>query len=686
MIEVETPTGDILEFPDGTPEAEMQAATRRYLQMQPVDRDTGAPALARMLVGGSTDQPSRLATLQQFYPDAAPDPDDPENFIYTNPETGIRTAYNPSGMDPGDIASLAREIYQGAGGAMGGAAGLLVGAPSGPGALATAAGGAGMGTLAGEGLFQATARMMGMQDLRPLSQATTEAALIGGAGLTGVPGGAVMGQTARETVKSVVRGSGDRRFMQEAVREAQQLGIDPTLSVSLHRTMWDEIEQHLAKVPGARGFLLRKAQDANETVGNFVRDRTIEMAGRANVDATIAGRAVQRGAEEFSDTFRAKGRELYDAVDRAIPSGTPIRLDKSRETLGQLADLAPDFPAISDTLSNPRIRQLYQNVEASLAESGGEIPYELARQLRSAVGTSINNASLMDDIPTSQLKQVYGALSQDIMGAARGVSETAYNRARRADTYWKAGRERIDGMLQGLMKKDPEQVFQALQTSGKRGATRLRTIRNSVNDNQWNLLRGEVFRRFGRVAPGQQDAGGDVFSMNTFLTNWNQLDDSARDLLLSNDQGFKEAMETVASYSAKVRDASQLFANPSGTAQGALGGFATMTTLGAPFAALTGSASLGLPAMVAGGTISARGMAGLMQNPNFVKWLASSTEVNPAGWGAHVGLLANIAGTGTLEQDEALGQYADSLQNILGQNLISQDPGSRNVTIPIPPP
>lgn len=83
----------------------------------------------RAIVGSAAPQ-DRLANIQRYYPDAIPYGDD--NFIYTEPETGRITLYNPEGLDLGDVASVAKEATIATASTLGAIAGGLAGVAGGP--------------------------------------------------------------------------------------------------------------------------------------------------------------------------------------------------------------------------------------------------------------------------------------------------------------------------------------------------------------------------------------------------------------------------------------------------------------------------------------------------------------------------------------------------------------------------
>ena len=114
-----------------------------------LDQSTGAPPKVRMLVDSARSPQDQLATLKKFFPDARHFVEG--NFLFTHPETGKETLYNPGGLEFGDIAGSARVGAGMVGGTLGGAAGV----PAGPAGVLT---GVGLGTAGAEAGFDVLAR------------------------------------------------------------------------------------------------------------------------------------------------------------------------------------------------------------------------------------------------------------------------------------------------------------------------------------------------------------------------------------------------------------------------------------------------------------------------------------------------------------------------------------------------
>ena len=84
---------------------------RELLEDPNLDKETGAPFEARAFVGLIVKPEDRLAAVRQMFPDAEA-VGGGENFVFCSPETGQPTLFNPSGLDIGDVAGVAREGLQ----------------------------------------------------------------------------------------------------------------------------------------------------------------------------------------------------------------------------------------------------------------------------------------------------------------------------------------------------------------------------------------------------------------------------------------------------------------------------------------------------------------------------------------------------------------------------------------------
>src|SRR6185312_4698311 len=137
-----------------------------------------------------------------------------------------------------------------------------------------------------------------------------------------------------------------------------------------------------------------------------------------------------------------------------------------------------------------------------------------------------------------------------------------------ANNLWKQGIAKIDNFLQPLLdKKTPEQVFKTLESSSQQGSTNIREVLGSLDQPQRDMVVGTMLQRMGSAKPGQQNAEGSAFSLDTYLTNWNKLSPKTKDELFNTTSfpGLRDDLDTVARIAADGRISKRAFANPSGT-------------------------------------------------------------------------------------------------------------------------
>lgn len=620
-----------------------------------IDTTTGAPAHVRVLVGGAPTAEGRLATLRRFFPDAERDVVDPDNFVFTNPETGRLTLYNPKGFDLGDVAGVTREVSQVAGGT----AGAIAGTPGGiPGAIA----GGALGTAAGEELFNVVARAFGTEDPRTLGERSLETALIGATGALAGFGTSAVGAGVRGTTKAAFRGgAAGQREAAAAVEDLGRFGAVPSVSQATKSPALDTIETFIARTPGGAGRIRKAVDRTREQITEGIERLARRVAGGRVPEPFVAGRTVRLGIEGpggFVPRFQAKAEVLFNRLDEFIPATKPVTPTQTKTVLSELALPVPAQPELSAVLSQPAIRKFAQAFEGV-----EDIPYAVLKQFRSAVGRKLSSGDLISDIPRADLKQLYGAITRDMEAAAKATGPLAEKAFMRANAFYKAGIARIDDVLEPLIKnKVPEQIFDAIERAGRQGPTKIRAIRRSLTEEQWRAVIGPIIKRIGKAKPSAQLAEEGEFAFDTFLTNWNAIGKEAKDALFSGAglKGLRENLDALGRAASRVRESSQMFRNPPGTATSLIG---QAMILGGGVAPIAGAATfatgelLVFPAMLGMVMVQFNLAARLMTSPGFVKWLAQTTKIKPTGFASHLGRLAGIAAISEPETKAAILEY-----------------------------
>lgn len=478
------------------------------------------------------------------------------------------------------------------------------------------------------------------------------------------PAAARMG--AADLTKRAIRGGEDgRRAMEQRIQDLKNSGVDnPTMGLASGNQLVGGVENLLQSTPGAIGIMRRAREDALAGLQG-TSERAATTAGGANRGSIEAGRAVQSGIQQFRDDFKTQQGQLYDRMDRYIPSQTPVNVARTKGALAEVNADIPGAPELSKQFKVARLQAIEQAMQSDTAGApqslmvysrppvgGGGImnapverapilvqtpefpnrqtlPFEAVKKTRTLVGNEIADTNLASSIPRSKWNPIYGALSEDLRGAAQAAGPQAEQAFNRANAFTRAGMDRVERVQPFADAASPEQAFQMLNRTLGDNATTLQAVKKTLPEGARGQVAGTVIDRLGRATPGQQNEMGTNWSPETFLTNWNRMAPKARDELLSgfpNADKVKADIEAVAKTTSRMRDSSKMWANPSGTGANT----AARALMGA--AGLGGVTGVLSPTMLAGGAAGmtmANGAARMLTNPGMVNAAASRTTIDP---------------------------------------------------------
>lgn len=392
----------------------------------------------------------------------------------------------------------------------------------------------------------------------------------------------------------------------------------PTVGQATENRVVRAVESMLAKMPGSSGTMVNKATSEAAGMGNKIQAMAATIAPRSG--AETAGRSIAGGIRDFVKDFKAKASAKYSALDQFILPDTQIRVNNAARILDDLTTVTPGAENLSMQAMNPKIVA----IRGALADDApnGLLPYGAVKELRTRVGDMLESHELVSGAPRAQLKKLYGALTSDMEAAAQAAGPEAVHALRRANKFYAAGMKRIDDVLEPILQKgDPEEIFKAAVSGTKEGATTIRGVMRSLPDDSKKVVAATMMRRLGKATPGNQNELGEVFSAETFLTNWNRIDPQARKSLFGSlPSGMRSDLDKIAEAAANIREGSKVFSNPSGTGQVVS---THMTSFAAIIAALNGNI---LPAagIAAAPVVSKVAADKLLTNPVVVKWLAKA--------------------------------------------------------------
>ena len=374
--------------------------------------------------------------------------------------------------------------------------------------------------------------------------------------------GRLLGYGAAEQFGQIAKAAGPSP-KQVAAQAAEDLGVTPSFAM--------------------RGTVQGKVAAAGEqfapTAGAFRRDAervTEEMAGAAGkladragpgITPYEAGAALQDGGEAYVRGVREFQGRLYGEVDKAIPRQTPMQAPATAALLERETGAMAGLPNIAGTLGN-------RTIDGWLADlKSGNLTWEAARKLRTDVGEALRSSSgPATDQTKGRLKAVYAALSEDLDAAAKSAGPEAAHAWTRANRYKRASEERIESAFGKILKADtPERAYSILTGMAAEGAgganiDGLRRVFGSLPADERAVVAGTVIRRLGRATAGAQDAAGEAFSADTFLTNWNRMSPEARGIIARGglDDGVEVGLTKLAGIIEKAKE-SGTFRNRSNT-------------------------------------------------------------------------------------------------------------------------
>ena len=631
-----------------------------------LDQDTGAPFGVQGIVGSSPPQ-DKLANLRRYYPDAEPYQDD--NFVFVHPQTGRPTLFNPSGLDPGDVAGAAREgvvmANSGLGAAAGAAAGAALGAPTGPGALLTgttgAVMGAGVGGALSGALFDAVlTTMSGRQDTRTLTEHVLDTSIDFAFNAAGQQVGIMAGQAIKRAA------GGGKAIAQDLVASFQRLHITPTAGAVSGGRGLQTVEKTLDTSPFSADVMQAQAERVLEQT-KAAADDLVARFGPVLDEKQSIGALVKTASVSAAERFKFTQEKAYDEAFNLIGAQTPTPPVSIKALRQQMEGELSDAPASLTPVLEPALRIL-RALEMDAINNGGGIPFEAFRRIRTNIGRDLADPLLAGSTGAQNeaKKRIYGALTEDMSGIARSAGPDAACKLETADRYTRAFMKTALQTLDKFSKSDPdEKAFAYLMSAAKDNAMALQRLRRQFTPDEWNSVAGSVLRQIGLARAGAQDATGEVFSVSTFLTRWNEVTPAAKEALFGGPRyaPMAQALDDLVYVVGSLKAVDKL-TNTSNTARHLIA-FGTIQTLGrvltGPMVGGTAGALAGGPTgAVLGAVVAPRVAARLITSPTFVKWLTTPVT-DPTGIPAHLGRLVAVAAVEP-EIREEIGQYIQALR------------------------
>jgi hypothetical protein len=362
---------------------------------------------------------------------------------------------------------------------------------------------------------------------------------------------------------------------------------------------------------------------AEATLGEWggALDRTariLDPMGIAHTEETV-GTHLQTRANDWLDNFRTTNRANANDLDMQIPGTTPTPTTNYRTALNQVRTDMPTAPATAQVLEPTESGQLLDaltsdtripvrntglvNAQGQPITTGGgtrDLTWADVQGIRRRIGEQLANPATYATQDVGKLRQLYAALSNDQETLARGVgpdAEDAFNTMR---DYASAGHDFIDTTLSKVVKGNtitPAQATRNIMNTAPSGGTTLARLRAELPD-AVDALAAYKLRDAALANKGQQGGAGVDRSPGTFLTDMNGLSNGAQTALYGHNPQVASNVYDLRQIAGNTKQ-TQKFGNPSGT--GPMEKGAELLSMGTAIeGAHKGYELAGLPGAVAG--------------------------------------------------------------------------------------
>lgn len=372
------------------------------------------------------------------------------------------------------------------------------------------------------------------------------------------------------------------------------------------------------------GPVTRAADRAQTRAGQRLSE--IASADGQPVRQEVLGEVGQNAAQGYIDRTGAVSERQYG---RARELAGDTRLQGTRAVTNidsQLQELAPTSNTDAGLISG------LERLRADLANEGqlADLSIDSMRRLRTSTRAEARSEGLRSTDYNRRAGMVLDELSADI---ADQLSPRAAAEFRRADRNHAQRLDTIDNVMQDIVGKggdrSAEAVANRLINLGRTDSAKLRSFLNSVEPEEAGIVRGSLVQEMGRATSGAQNAEGNGFSLQTFLTNWDKMPERTKETLFRGEH--RQAIEGLAKYAEGARG-TRAYANTSNTAGAVSAGRIASS-------AASGTAAVG----TLGASAVLENLTGrLLGSRRFAQWLARapSNPAQQANWARRLSTIA----------------------------------------------
>lgn len=645
--------------------AAKKAQADKSWERENIDSESGAPASVRAMVGELETTDEKLATLNNYYPGTVLYGED--NFLFFDPDTKKFTLYNPPGLDLGDFASLAKTGFEVVGGTLGGLGGTILAGPG-----AGTYGGLVAGTEFGARAFDTSTGIFGGRVRAPktISGEFAESGVRAALTVGGEKGGRMLAEGGKRVLTGV--SPTVRNAASDLIAKFESLGIEPVSAAIGREGMLGRIGAGLEQMASAGPIMQKQAERVVAQLDDALRGIASKM-GQVRTP-NEAGAAVKASVEAAEKRVKEGFHKKYDEVFDEIGADTLVTDMSSVDTvlqpfLKQIAELPADAQPSGELL------KLVKKFDAiSKYAEAGNYTFKELRDLRTQLrkirkkrtsGTQGDYDGLVEDI--------YKAITDDLSTAANNVNPELGAKLKAIDVERAIFADTAQKTFDKIRKFDADnQAYEYIMTSakgtGKEGIKALQRLRDNFTPEEWGDVAASALYNLGRENVGAQVGDVAEFSVATFMKRLSEIKKNGPEGMeaLFGGTQFAEVSQDLMNLVDVVGALKEVkrYTNFSNTA-GAMNQIIFWQALTSAGTGMVAGDVLGATTAIAGTVLAPAGVAKLMTNPAFIKWLATPATEISKDVAAHMGRLAALS-EAEPEIQEELRQYYKAIRSYTG--------------------
>lgn len=332
------------------------------------------------------------------------------------------------------------------------------------------------------------------------------------AGLIGSVMGSIGGQGLVRTAGKALAQSDAARALESISGQLKGFDLETSLQAQAKRAARDQTMADADAQFAANGNLAQAAAAAAKAgpMGEIAA-QTARLSPTA-MGWQDAGEALQASARNWMDALPKKLESTWEPIDSGIPDNLPLSLDNFESTLQGMNKSGGTLQPLIDALTPRLSKQLGSTLDsirgAQQIGTTGAFTWGGARQLRTAIGEALSNPGALADIGTQRLKALYGALTEDLRGAAtaEGLGDE-FNSANAASSQLFQTAE--GPIAKVLSSRLPGEIAKSLYGQGSTDATLLSALRDELPDGMDALAAASLREGQGnwlKLSPASREA------------------------------------------------------------------------------------------------------------------------------------------------------------------------------------